>query len=574
MTSTYNQHPKVSIQGSLFTGWGTLINTLKQALQISNTLVVDCYSGVRDQEVQAELVRIQPALFIETKDLFISSEAVVDLTARFITDDVLFGYNSNIQLVEYFDPIKLQKAKAAILAAQGLIIIYGPGAQLVADTGVLVYADMPRWEIQMRMRANEAPSLGLEASDMPFASQYKRGLFNDWRVLDKHKQSLYEKVDFWLDTVIPNQPKMMDQATFFRGMDTAASRPFRVVPFFDPAPWGGQWMRKQFGLDSAKVNFGWGFDCVPEENSLLLDVAGQVFEMPAANLVYTRSKQLLGESVEARFGKDFPIRFDFLDTVGGGNLSLQVHPTTQYARDAFGLPYTQDESYYIMHAEQDAEVYLGFKEGVNAETVIDELEQAAQGKGIFDADRYVNKFPAKKHDHFLIPAGTIHCSGKNTVVLEISSTPNLFTFKLWDWERLGLDGKPRPINVQRGKEVLNWECDTAYAEKHLVNHISVIAEGEGYVVEKTGLHTSQFINTYRHTFTVPVLHDTEGSVNVLNLVEGDEIIIESPTQSFSPMIVRYAETCIIPAHVRTYSIRPHGLSEGETCITMKASVKI
>ncbi len=76
-----------------------------------------------------------------------------------------------------------------------------------------------------------------------------------------------------------------------------------------------------------------------------------------------------------------------------------------------------------------------------------ELELGRDGIAPFDANRYVNQLPARKHDHFHIPAGTVHCQGADAVVLEISATPYLFTFKLWDWGRPGLDGKPRPIHL-------------------------------------------------------------------------------------------------------------------------------
>ena len=114
------------------------------------------------------------------------------------------------------------------------------------------------------------------------------------------------------------------------------------------------------------------------------------------------------------------------------------------------------------------------RQGVDGKAMIDDLEKAQRGEIVFDAEKYVNKIPARKHDHFLIPGGTIHCSGSNSMVLEISSTPNLFTFKLWDWQRLGLDGKPRPINVERGKHVINWNRDTDYVYERLRNHMTRI----------------------------------------------------------------------------------------------------
>ena len=188
--------------------------------------------------------------------------------------------------------------------------------------------------------------------------------------------------------------------------------------------------------------------------------------------------------------------------------------------------------------------------------------------------KYINKIPAKKHDHYLIPGGTIHCSGAGSMVLEISATPNLFTFKLWDWQRLGLDGKPRPINVERGSCVIDWKRDTDYVFKHLANNFTDVADGEGWKEVKTGLHPNEFIETRTTRFTVPVTHRTEGSVHVLNLAEGEEAVIESPSGNFEPFVVHYAETFIIPACVEEYTIRPYGLSEGKECMTIKAFVRL
>jgi mannose-6-phosphate isomerase class I len=475
---------------------------------------------------------------------------------------------------DFFDAEKLATVRAELETAGEDVLILGAGAALVApEHAVLAYADMARWEIQQRFRRHEVCGLGVDNREDPVSIQYKRGLFIDWRVLDYYKDTLFARVDWWIDTNAAGDPKMISRETFFRGIDKTARKPFRVVPFFDPAPWGGQWMKDVCDLDREVPNFGWCFDCVPEENSLLLEVEGVKFELPSNDLILLRAREVLGAPVEARFGKDFPIRFDFLDTMGGGNLSLQVHPTTQFIREQFGMPYTQDESYYLLDAQPDAVVYLGLKKGVDRVQMIEDLRAAQRGELVFDAEKYVNKIPAKKHDHYLIPGGTIHCSGAGSMVLEISSTPNIFTFKLWDWGRLGLDGKPRPINVERGRHVIQWERDTDYVKAHLANHFSDVAEGEGWKEIKTGLHPNEFIETRRTSFSVPVTFRTENSVHVLNLVEGEEAVVESPDGRFEPFVVHYAETFIIPASVEEYTVRPCGLSEGKTCMTIRASVR-
>ena len=114
-------------------------------------------------------------------------------------------------------------------------------------------------------------------------------------------------------------------------------------------------------------------------------------------------------------------------------------------------------------------MYLGLKENIDRGQMISDLREAQWGDLEFDADKYVNKFPARKHDHFLIPAGTPHCSGKNSMVLEISATPYIFTFKMWDWGRMGLDGLPRPIHLEHGMRNIQWDRTTDWVQKQLVN---------------------------------------------------------------------------------------------------------
>jgi mannose-6-phosphate isomerase class I len=201
-----------------------------------------------------------------------------------------------------------------------------------------------------------------------------------------------------------------------------------------------------------------------------------------------------------------------------------------------------------------------------------DLRMAQTGERTFPAETYVNTWPVEKHSHFSIPAGTIHCSGKNGMVLEISATPYIFTFKLWDWDRLDLDGKPRPIHLDYGIANIQWDRTTEWVRTNLVNCVRPIASGPGWREESTGLYKSEFIETRRHWFTVPVEHNTQGNLNVLNLVEGEQVVVESPSDAFEPFVVHYAETFIVPAAVGRYRISPIG-EAASSLATIKAYVR-
>ena len=562
----YDKYPATAVAGNVKVGWEGIAEALLDGL--NTALAVDCYTGVLEDDVVGALSPYFSSI-VHTKDLMKDERAVRAMTDRFMTDDVLFGYVANIKLEEFFDSEKLKAARNR--CTNGTLII-GVGAALAAPAGArLVYADMARWEIQQRFRRHLVCGIGVDNRDDAVSVQYKRGLFIDWRTLDAYKETLFSKVEWWLDTNDAARPKLISGKTFLNGLARMARMPFRLVPFFDPAPWGGQWMKEVCDLDRRAANYGWCFDCVPEENSIMLLVEGEKVEFPANDLVLTHSRELLGVPVEGRFGKDFPIRFDFLDTIGGGNLSLQVHPTADYIRKTFGMTYTQDESYYIMDAEEGATVFLGVKTGVDREAMLADLRAAQRGEKMFEAEKYVNRLPAKKHDHFLIPGGTIHCSGAEAMVLEISATPNIFTFKLWDWGRMGLDGKPRPINVEHGSHVIQWERNTEFVHANLANHFEPVAKGDGWEEIKTGLHPAEFIETRRTIFSVPVEFETRDSVQVLNLVEGEEAVVESPDGSFEPFTVHYAETFVVPACVDKFTVRP--ARGGEECMVIRAYVR-
>ncbi len=577
--SNYDKFPYVAAGTAeeCSVGWPAIAARLAPQFQLRGALCVECYPGVFSGQVLEGLhTHLPSATAFCAEECLKRLDKLHNLLDPLLGTDRVFGRMSGIELEHYFDRARLGKMRAAVEQAvrQGPVLVIGAGAALLAPPGAThVYADLARWEIQLRWRRGEMGNLGLNNAAEDLGAKYKCGFFAEWRAADRLKKRLLPNIDFLLDTNQSMAPKLISGDAFRRALAHTAQRPFRVVPYFDPGPWGGHWMEEVCDLPRDVPNHAWCFDCVPEENSLVFGFGQHRVETPAIDLVFAEPRALLGEAVHGRFGTEFPIRFDFLDTMGGGNLSLQVHPLTEYIQDKFGMTYTQDESYYLLDAGECATVYLGLKDHISPREMVEDLHHAQERGEAFPAEKYVNRWPARKHDHFLIPAGTIHCSGAESMVLEISATPYIFTFKLWDWERVGLDGRPRPIHIEHGAANIQWDRTTAWVKKELINRFETIRQEDGWREERTGLHVREFIETRRHWFTGTVPHHTSGGVNVLNLVEGDEAIIESPSAAFEPFIVHYAETFIVPAAAGAYTIRPNGRSLGKQCATIKAFVR-
>ena len=566
--SNFDKYPEKEVQGyQAVQGWDAVRACLREAAKQNPVLTAEFYPGVCREELVSELEKLGFAMF-DAESCTISDAQYQKLIEPFVTEDRVFGVMNTLRLQDIYQTQKIEALRRRLQSCDGPAVVYGTGASLVAPRGKIIYFDMPRWEIQCRFQKGLTNWKTDNAAEEKLR-KFKRGFFVEWRMADRRKKELFDQIEYALDTVTPGVPKMVSGDGLRAGLKKLSQEPFRLVPYYAPEVWGGQWMKSVCKLDAKEKNYAWAFDGVPEENSIFLRFGDVRMEFPAVNVVFYCPRLLLGERVHARFGDEFPIRFDFLDTMEGQNLSLQVHPLTEYIQNTFGMHYTQDESYYILDCDEDAVVYLGLKEGVCKEEMLSALHEA-QDKGVpFDAERYVNQWPAKKHDHFLIPAGTVHCSGKNSMVLEISATPYIFTFKLWDWGRLGLDGRPRPVHLKHGEQVIQWDRTASWVQKNLIDQTCMLEKEDGFCEEHTGLHEREFIETRRDTLQKEHLFAGVGSVQMCNVVDGEGAVISSLNGEFSAFTVHYAETFILPASIDRFYVRPLG----KECKILRAYVR-
>jgi mannose-6-phosphate isomerase class I len=546
-------------------------HSLAERILCHNVVIFDGYAGVCWNRFEDEIMAVAAEKGIRVRwiqaDQFLKSEeCITEMTAPWSGgDDPLFGKRCELRLADFHEMTEL--ALVAPDANCDVNILAGPGAALAGWKGLTVYADLPKNEQQYRARERVVTNLGFRHSSGT-KEMYKRSYFIDWPVLNRHKAAILGSVDLFVDAQRADDPAWTEGETLRAALTAMSRNMFRVRPWFEPGPWGGTWMKENIsGLSEEAPNYAWSFELITPENGLLLESSSLLLEVSFDSLMYTAAEEVLGDC-HGRFGTDFPIRFDFLDTFNGGNLSLQCHPRPEYTRVHFGEAFTQEESYYILDAKDDATVFLGFSDDIDPGEFRKQLEESQVNQAPFNADRFVQSHPSAKHDLFLIPFGTVHGSGKNNLVLEISTTPYIFTFKMYDWLRKDLNGQPRDLNIQRAMDNLFFDRKGSYVTEKLISRPELLEEGTGWQLWHLPTHESHLYDVHRYHIQTSVRIPTGNKSLVMNLVEGEKILVE--TQNGISNVISYAETFVIPAAAG--GIRVTNLSGGEA-ILVKAFIK-
>jgi hypothetical protein len=292
-------------------GWDKIVEELQRAISKSRVekpiLVVDCYAGVDELAIVNEFQsRLAPTLTIHAEDAYHPPEKINELVAPFLHADdpvqnINTSHSSDLSLVNFFDAEPLWRFRRTIdELKEGLVLIVGCGASLIAWGQILVCAGLARREARQRLRRSETGNLGVNNKSAPVNLKSKHAFFVDWPVADRWKRPLIKRWDYVLDTNSAGEPKLADAEDVRCGLQAAARLPFCVVRFCDQ--------------DRETRELDWYSECVLEENSLLLGFGDVRFEIPAIDLLFNQPHTLLGEAVHARFGYEFPIRFDLLDT--------------------------------------------------------------------------------------------------------------------------------------------------------------------------------------------------------------------------------------------------------------------
>jgi len=494
----------------------------------------------------------RPAILLDLRTRFAPWEKVL-ASAGYdaLAEDPDFAALETRTLADFFDELPSpQRTPGSVL------VVFGPGAALV-EHDVLWYADLPKRYAEAAVAAGEGLNLA-QPPDLGPATT-RRLFYIDWPVLDRHRDAIADDIALWIDTQIPEQPQWLRGDTLRRTLSALSRKPFRTRPTFNSTPWGGHWGQNALGFGRDRPNTALGYELIAPESGVLIGERGaRPVEVPFQLLVAQHPEHVLGDTVHAVFGTSFPIRFDYLDTLGGGALSVHCHPQPDYMREVFGWPYTQHETYYVMVTEPGRRIYLGLKADADVAKFQSDAHDAHDHGRPFAMDDHVQNFPADLHQLFLIPAGTPHGSGEGNVVLEVSATPYLYSLRFYDWLRRGKDGTQRPVHVEHAFNNLDTDRTGPQVSEDLIQVPRILRQGAGWREEVIGSLPAMFFDVRRLVLESADAadDDTAGRFHVVNVVEGDGVLVE--TAAGHSHRLAYAETLTIPAAVGPYTLRRLG----------------
>jgi len=488
-----------------------------------------------------------------------------------LPDDPTFGRVYDGTLADFFAPVKLKALQRKLRRTDpgNCVLCYGSGAAqptLRKDYDFIFYVDLAREEILKRLRMGLVTPLGLEmppdlasADALPAYFSTRRLYYIDYAVLDAHRRRLLPRVDYYIDGNVLEEPKMLAQEDFAALLDVLTKGPITPKPYYDPGPWGGQWLKKVRKLPRKMKNCAWSYDLIAPETSFQVACGASVVEMPFPVLNDLRPSEVSGvKGTRRKFKGQFPVRINYDDSLRGGDMALQTHPGDAYINEHFNEPFRQDESYYIVDSGKNSRVYLGLQEDADVGEFRKAVEAAERDHIPFDHNVYVNSMPSETGDLFLIPAGTLHGSGKDNVVLEISATTYRYTLHFYDYLRPGLDGELRVINTEHAFNALKTHRRSDWVAKNLKQKPRLLRKGKDWAEYLLGKRSDLFFQIHRLEFVRRMTDDTEGEFHLLIVVEGEGVRIVPTGRSKFATDLPFSCLAILPAETGRYRLQALG----------------
>ncbi len=325
-------------------------------------------------------------------------------------------------------------------------------------------------------------------------------------------------------------------------------------------------MKKLRGLPADMRNAAWVFDFIPMEVSVMVKVGDEILDINFCSFVHKEGVNLMGGNCVRKFHGYFPVRFNYDDSYHStGNMSIQCHSGGKFNVEQYDEYGRQDESYYVVVTGHEAKTFIGFRDDADIPAFFKDIEAADTEHKAVDYMKYVNYEESKPGLQVMLPAGTIHSSGRNQVILEIGSlTIGSYTYKMYDYLRLDFDGKQRPIHTRLGELNVNTERRASVirdpeGDNYIVQKPRLADKGEGWEEYILGESSQLYFSLRRLEFEQSCEQDTHGDrFHVLALVDGEKVRIRSVEHPERCYEAEFLDIVCVPADMGRYVIENMG----------------
>lgn len=489
---------------------------------------------------------------------------------------LLFGRRIEGGFENVFDADKYSELLSKLRNSDKIVLMFGFGCtyseELRGATDKIVYMDLAPKEVVLRARSGRMVNIG-DSYARQSKRMMRRAYYVDFEIALQLRRLLLNKnaVDYYIDSTDMKSCRMVPRSAFNEITSALSKMPFRTRPVYIEGVWGGQYIKSLRKMPDTVKNVAWSFDFIPMEVSVVVEVGDEQLEMPFYTFLQSSEEAIMGSSCVEKFGGYFPIRFNYDDTFhSSGNMSIQVHSGAEYNKENFNEFGRQDESYYIVNAGHGAKTYVGFNNDIDPDEFIELAKKSEKEHFEIDYQKYVNGETSYPGLQVMIPAGTIHASGRNQVILEIGSlTVGSYTYKLYDYLRLDLDGYPRPIHTYHGERVLAKDRNRSWAKENIVVPPVVVREDENGRELVLGECDLLYFSLRQLEFEKEITDDTNGVFHVLSLVDGESVVVESIDHPELCYYQNYMDIIVVPSSVGRYRIRNlgnHPIKVHKTCL--------
>lgn len=536
-------------------------------------LIVDGYMTADIESFARSIYAFASAdRIIDVKSLFRSKEEIDALIADCLPEDretdprLIYGKLYPGEIEDFLDKTKIDEFLISANSDQK-IILFGNGSLINKFTDVAeakVFIDMTPKDTGLRINNSRYINIGNE-EECDFEVMTRRAYFIDVELITKIRRHAVKNklIDYYILENYKEHFIYINQTAFQQILERTSSQPIRPKPLYIEGVWGGQFIKKLRHIpDDVVEKVSWAFEFIPTEASVAFEIDSHYLDIPFLTIMDAVGEKLVGKELYSRFNGYFPIRFNYDDTWhSDGNMSIQCHPNDEMARRIHGDYGGQSEAYYVVTTGHNARTYLGFKAGTDSREFLHLCRQSESTGDLVPYQKYINGLKSKPGLQVFIPAGTVHGSGRNQVVLELGTlTINAYTYKIYDYSRIDSDGRPRPIHSKLAEEALVFDRDENWVKENVAIDPVLYDEQQDFKEYIVGRHDLMYFETHKINLNTGGTYQGENDNGfcVLTIVDGEKAEIRSKKDRGDNYLAKYLDVVLVPAAIKDYEVKNQG----------------